>query len=158
MKPRPNRAPEGRVNPKGIPCLYGATLPNIAVAEVRPWKGEFVSVGEFCLCRDVKIIECLRYHDEEKYAVFMNMTYSLVRSYTGEIIGGEADEPSSEDVSKSMWTHIDRAFSEPVTHDDDHADYVPTQILAEVLKKEGYDGICYRSKLSSDGGCNVAFF
>ena len=56
-----------------------------------------------------------------------------------------------------MWTHIDQAFSEPVTHSDDHVDYVPTQILAECFKKEGYDGILYRSKLS-DRGVNVAFF
>jgi hypothetical protein len=47
MKPRSKQASEGRVNPTGNPCLYGATSPNISVAEVRPWKGELVSVGIF---------------------------------------------------------------------------------------------------------------
>jgi hypothetical protein len=75
MKPRSNQGSEGRVNPKGIPCLYGATSPTIAIAEVRPWKGELVSVGTFSLRRDVKIIECLKYHDEDKDYVLKNTIY-----------------------------------------------------------------------------------
>jgi hypothetical protein len=157
MKPRPDQASEGRVNPKGIPCLYGATSRNTAVAEVRPWKGELVSVGKFSLCGSVKMIECLKYHDENKYHVLFNTPVSnAVFSNTGEMIGGE-QEPQKEDVAQNVWTCIDQAFSEPVTHSDDHADYVPTQILAEVFQKDGYDGIFYRSSLS-DQGFNVAFF
>jgi RES domain len=157
MKPRPTQALEGRVNPKGIPCLYGGNSPDTAVAEVRPWKGELVSVGKFSLCRSVKMIEFLTYHDENRHSVLVNMSYRLVKSDAGEIIGGVPELASNEDVTKNVWTHIDQAFSEPVTHSDDHSDYVPTQILAECLNKEGYDGICYRSKLS-DQGINVAFF
>lgn len=37
------------------------------------------------------------------------------------------------------------------------ADYVPTQVIAELLKNSGYDGIFYKSSLSKDG-VNVAFF
>jgi RES domain len=159
MKPRPNQACEGRVNPKGIPCLYGATSSDTAVAEVRPWKGELVSVGRFSLRRNVKIIECLKYHDEDRNHVLMNTPFNPVRSQAGEIIGYRQDNPSNEDVSTNVWTHIDQAFSEPVTHSDDHADYGPTQVLAEVFREEGYDGVSYRSKLSDlDSGVNVAFF
>jgi RES domain-containing protein len=157
MKPRPNQASEGRVNPKGIPCLYGARSPDTAVAEVRPWKGELVSIGKFSLCRSVQIIECLKYHDEDKHHVLMNTPFYAVRSETGEIVEYRQDKPSNEDVTTNVWTHIDQAFSEPITHSDDHADYSPTQILAEVFRAEGYDGICYPSKLS-DQGVNVALF
>jgi RES domain len=66
--------------------------------------------------------------------------------------------PSNEAVSNNVWTRIDQAFSEPVTHADNHADYAPTQILAEVLKEQGCDGVCYRSSLSSEKGFNIAFF
>jgi hypothetical protein len=45
MKPRRDRAPEGRVNPKGIPCLYLATTKEAAMSEVRPWMGSYISVG-----------------------------------------------------------------------------------------------------------------
>jgi hypothetical protein len=158
MKPRSNQASEGRVNPRGIPCLYGATSPHIAVAEVRPWKGELVSVGTFSLCRDVKLIECLKYHDEDKDYVFMNTLYVPTHRPDTDGVTYTPQQPADEDISKNVWTHIDQAFSEPVTRDDDYADYAPTQISAEVFKEEGYDGICYRSKLSSDRGCNIAFF
>jgi hypothetical protein len=47
MKPRPERAPEGRANPKGIPCLYLSTTRHAAMSEVRPWVGALVSVGQF---------------------------------------------------------------------------------------------------------------
>ena len=56
-----------------------------------------------------------------------------------------------------MWTHIDKAFSEPTTRTDDLADYVPTQVVAEVFKNEGYHGVLYKSQLS-EKGVNIAFF
>lgn len=157
MKPRTNQASEGGANPKDIPCLYGATSPDTAVAEVRPWKGELVSIGKFTLCRNVKIVECLKYHDEDPHDVFLNTLYPLMTSATGEIVAGEPEPPSDEAVIKNVWTHIDKAFSEPVTHSDDHVDYVPTQNLAELFKTEDYDGVCYHSQLS-DMGVNLAFF
>jgi hypothetical protein len=39
MFPVRDRATEGRVNPKGIPCLYMASDKHTAMAEVRPWIG-----------------------------------------------------------------------------------------------------------------------
>src|SRR5689334_21047790 len=40
------KAVEGRVNPKGIPCLYTATHQRTAISEVRPWLGAFVSIAQ----------------------------------------------------------------------------------------------------------------
>jgi hypothetical protein len=56
-----------------------------------------------------------------------------------------------------VWAHIDRAFAEPLTRDDDVAEYASTQILAERFKREGFDGIAYKSNFGKDG-YNVAFF
>jgi RES domain-containing protein len=36
MKPLADRAFEGRINLKGVPCLYGATTRQTAMSEVRP--------------------------------------------------------------------------------------------------------------------------
>jgi len=58
MKPRRDRAIEGRVNPKGIPFLYVATELKTAVAEVRPWKDEFVSVAQLTTTRELRLINC----------------------------------------------------------------------------------------------------
>jgi len=60
----------------------------------------------------------------------------------------EKDEP--------VWASINRAFSEPVTRNDDVADYAPTQVIAEALRAAGYDGIEYGSKLGT--GKTVAIF
>jgi len=56
-----------------------------------------------------------------------------------------------------MWTAIDRAFATPVSRDDESKEYVPTQIIAELFKSKGFDGIYYKSLLSDDG-FNLALF
>ena len=42
MCPLERIAAEGRVNPKGIPCLYLATTKETAMSECRPWIGSEV--------------------------------------------------------------------------------------------------------------------
>lgn len=49
MRPWQDRAYEGRVNAKGIPCLYLATTREVAMSEVRPWIGSILSVARFSL-------------------------------------------------------------------------------------------------------------
>jgi hypothetical protein len=136
MKPLTDRAHDGRANPKGIPCLYLATQAETAISEVRPWIGSYVSVGQFKLLRPVEIIDCSRERLD-------HMFYW--------------EEPSPEEVEKAVWSDIDRAFAEPMTRSDDTADYVPTQILAELFKREGFGGVAYKSRFG-ERGYNVALF
>ena len=137
MKPRPDRATQGRANPHGIPCLYLAYDVNTAISEVRPWMGAFVSVARFATKRPLKLVDCSagwsHIHRHEK-------------------------EPSAEERKQAVWSNISYAFSEPVGREDDFADYAPTQIIAELFKAEGYDGIGYTSLLSSNNGINIALF
>lgn len=137
MRPLPNAATEGRVNPKGIPCLYLATNKETAMAEVRPSVGIYVSVGQFKTLRPLALLDC------------------SVGS-GGEFINLYIEEPGVEERERAVWTDIDRAFSDPVEVSDSTADYAPTQILSEMFKREGYDGIVYRSNLGL--GFNVACF
>ena len=44
----------------------------------------------------------------------------------------------------------------PVNPSEDEADYVPTQILAELFKANGYDGIIYNSLFAE--GKNIVLF
>jgi hypothetical protein len=60
-------------------------------------------------------------------------------------------------MEKAIWGDIHDAFSRPVTPSDNVADYVHTQILAELFRHSGYDGIMYRSSLKKSG-INVALF
>lgn len=137
MRPRPHAATEGRVNPKGIPCLYLATDKKTAMAEVRPSVGVYVSVGQFETLRPLALLDCSVGSGSE----FINLCI---------------EEPDVEERERAVWTDIDRAFSDPVEVSDSIADYAPTQILSEMFKREGYDGIAYGSNLGP--GCNVALF
>jgi len=135
MKPLPDRAREGRANPKGIPYLYLATHEDIAVAEVRPWIGSYVSIAQFVLNRDVRVVNCVT--DDHRI-----MAYSR--------------EPEPEERERAVWQDIDRAFSRPMTSGDDTADYAPTQVIAEFFRENDLDGVAYGSSLGL--GNNVALF
>jgi len=126
MKPRSERAPEGRVNPKGIPYLYLSSDRDTSMAEIRPWLQARVSVAEFEIVRNLNLVAC--YAD----------------SADGILYLGD-DEPSPAEREAAVWHDIDEAFSWPVTPSDDQATYVPTQMLAEVFRQTGYDGVAYRS-------------
>ena len=143
MKPRDRMGREGRINPKGISCFYGATTPETAMAEVRPWMGELVSVGRFEVLSEVKVVDCSKYHSKNSWHILLDKA--------------PGSGLSTQEVEEAVWTHIDHAFSEPVTSSDEMADYVPTQILAEVFKADGYDGVAYKSMLTDDG-YNIALF
>ncbi len=136
MRPRLNAAPEGRVNPKGIPCLYIATDRETAMAEVRPWLGLAVSAGQFKTKRDLVVIDCSVLHGTTRDWYF--------------------EEPPGKEREKAVWAGIDYAFSKPVNPDDSTAEYAPTQILAEMFRDNGADGVVYKSLLGA--GHNVAFF
>jgi RES domain-containing protein len=135
MKPPRDRAREGRANPKGIPYLYLATHQDTAVAEVRPWIGWYVSIAQFALKRDVRVVNCVT--DDHRTMVFNH-------------------EPEPPERERCVWQDIDRAFSQPVTSGDDTADYAPTQVMAEFFRENGLDGVAYGSSLGP--GHNVALF
>jgi len=135
MKPLPDRAVEGRANPKGIPCLYVATHEKTAVAEVRPWIGALVSVAQLKTTRELRVVNCTT--DDHRGMLYFK-------------------EPAPEERQRSVWQDIDRAFSEPVSPADDVARYAPTQVLAEMFRQHDLDGIGYRSALGP--GHNIAFF
>lgn len=139
MKPLQYEAAEGRVNPKGIPCLYLATDQETAMAEVRPWLHSDISVWQFKTVRELRLIDC-------------SVHAPKIGGYRFVIF----KEPDKKAREKAVWADIDRAFSQPVTPSDKSSDYVPTQIIAELFKSNGFDGLLYKSSLAD--GVNLALF
>lgn len=137
MKPIPDRAKEGRVNPKGIPVLYLSTRPETAMSEVRPWIGSLVSCAQFKTTRALQIVDLSDYHEKSLVIYF--------------------DEQDVSKRKESVWAQIVEAFYRPTTDSDDTADYIPTQVIVEFFKTKGYDGIAYKSAFGDDG-CNIALF
>jgi hypothetical protein len=76
MKPRKAVGREGRVNPKGISCFYGATTRETAMAEVRPWMGSLISVGRFKVLRDARMVDCSKYHPRALGACFLTCRWA----------------------------------------------------------------------------------
>jgi hypothetical protein len=101
-----------------------------------------VSCGQFQANRALTVIDCARRYDAQPF--FFSVNDGLY-------------EPSAEERTNAVWAHIDRAFAEPMTRSDDQADYAATQILAELLKHAGADGVVYKSNFGDDG-FNIALF
>ncbi|MCS6095446.1 RES family NAD+ phosphorylase [Shewanella baltica] len=131
-----NGASEGRANPKGIPCLYVASTKETAMSEIRPWLGSIISVAKFSNTQELRVIDFSKYHGE-RFPFYI-------------------EEPDDDKKQQAVWWHIDNAFSEPVTNSDSKSDYTPTQIIAELIKSLGYDGIAFKSSLGN--GHNLALF
>jgi hypothetical protein len=129
MRPFSDRAIEGRLNPKGIPCLYFATTPEVAMTEVRPWIGSTISLAAFETTRELKLVDCAQSPS-----------------------GGSKDR-----IEDAVWSEINEAFAEPIVRSDTTGDYAATQILAEVFKVEGADGVIYKSAFL-ETGLNLALF
>lgn len=141
MIPKAEYVADGRVNSRGIPCLYLASDSKTAMAEVRPWVGSYVSLAQFKVMRDCTVVDCSL---DKKRGMFLAMV-------------GEPSEPDAATREAGVWGDIAHAFSKPVILDEPHLDYVPTQVLAEAFRSHGYDGIVYGSLLH-EGGKNIALF
>ena len=68
----------------------------------------------------------------------------------------ELPHMTAQEKEDAVWGAIGYSFSEPVTPSDITAEYAPTQVLAEAFRKQGCDGIRYKSLLGA--GHNFALF
>lgn len=135
MKPRAEFVSHGRANPKGITALYLASNKETAMSEVRPWLKAEVSCAKFVTTQDLKIVDCTRHIGKNLLGVF-----------------AETDEH----ILEAVWADIDRAFARPIGFADGETEYIPTQILSELFKSLGYDGVVYKSSVQV--GYNLALF
>jgi RES domain-containing protein len=135
--PPPEKAGPGRVNPRGEVVLYCADQEETAVAEVRPARGEYVSVAELHATRDLQILDLAT---EPEYP---NPFTSDTPSYWAEFAGLLA--AFAEDLSK------------PLRSRDDPSDYIPSQKLAAAIRSAHVDGIRYPSAMAPDGTNLVLF-
>jgi hypothetical protein len=144
MIPLRRHGREGRANPKGIPYLYLSTERDTAMAEVRPWRGSTISVAQFQTQRELRIVNCTQDDRPQRFRLaFLDGMWKV------------KDLPS-EEWDNAVWSDIDDAFFRPVMGSDDYAEYVPTQIIAELFKTGGFDGAAYRSSVGQ--GHNVVLF
>lgn len=140
VAPPPDKAMDGRINPRGISYLYLSNDEETAILEVRSWIGQDVSVGYFEISSNLKCIDT----SGDKLFPYFYLTKRQPK-LTPEII------------KKYVWSGINTSFSRPVSLGDEYTSYIPTQYLSECFKTAGYDGIIYKSAYT-EKGYNVVLF
>jgi RES domain-containing protein len=127
----------GRANPPGFAYLYLATNEKTALAEMRPWVEESLTLALFQILQNIKLVVCQPGAEDLGERLF-------------------EENPSAEKLDKYVWNDISKAFARPVSREEKENAYLPTQILGEAFKAEGFDGLAYRSSL--ERGMNVVLF
>ena len=135
-RPSVEQSQHGRANPKGIPYLYVSSDAETAIAEIRPFLKDKVTVGDFLVkaplevvdLRDPKIDDPFRFGDSLEFVVrYLNFLHRL---------GFE--------------------LSKTVSPKEAELEYIPLQYLCEFIRKSGFDGLIYNSSVAE--GYNVAIF
>lgn len=137
--PNKNLATHGRANPTGIPYLYLGSLPDTAVAELRPHTGEMACIADFTIPVPLNLVD-LR-NPRKLVSPFVLEDASSI----GQL---RADIPFLERLGEEL--------TRPVLPRSAAIDYLPSQYLCEFIKKRGKDGVVYRSSVSN--GINIALF
>lgn len=64
-------ATSGRINPEGIPYLYCAGELDTAGAELRPWKGAYLTIAEVELQKDIPVADLTLECNDENWKMFL---------------------------------------------------------------------------------------
>lgn len=135
--PPSEKAGPGRANAKGKVVLYCANRENTAVAEVRPARGEYISVAEVHTTKDLDLLDLSA--EPEWPNPFTDDSVNYRVEFAG-LMAGFAEE-----------------LSKPLRSRDDTTDYIPSQKLVDLIQKERTDGIIYPSAMEPTG-TNVVLF
>lgn len=136
--PPASRASEGRVNSKGIPCLYLADSIKTTLHEIRARDFDDVTVAIFTPIKKLNLVD---FRQLDKLSPFAT-------------IGIGVDWFA---VNIEILHEISRDIAKPMRRNDSVLDYLPSQYIADFAKSLGYDGICFSSTLHL-GGVNYAIF
>lgn len=137
--PPKHLASYGRANPAGIPYLYLASLPETAIAEIRPHTGELACVSSFTAPQPIEAV------DLRNPRALISPFVLIDASAIGQL---RADIPFLEKLGEEL--------TRPVLPRSAAIDYIPSQYLCEFIKKKGWNGVIYRSSVSN--GINLALF
>lgn len=139
MKKPPERSVNaGRANPVGIPYLYAASDALTAIAEIRPHKGDSVSVAAIA-ANERLILADLR-NPRKTISPFELTEDDLNQLY----------------IDIEYFCKLGEELCKPILPRDAHLEYLSTQYLCEFIKHCGFDGVVYKSSVGE--GDNYAIF
>lgn len=136
--PRENRS-AGRVNPEGVGVLYLSSESETALYEVRSNIYDYVSIGEFKLLRDIRVVNLAGI---KSVSPFIYTGKSNLQQYA-------INQPCLKEIAEDI--------AKPLRRNDSLLEYIPTQIISEFIKSQAYDGVEYVSTMTKNGR-NCAIF
>ncbi|MFM5537232.1 RES family NAD+ phosphorylase [Aeromonas veronii] len=129
--PPPHLAGAGRINRVGVSYFYCATDIHTAITEIRPHPGDCVSIGKFQLNCDVNLFDLA----DDKLIHFY-LSDKELDNYTQLLA-----------LSKIM---------NKVVPPSERQHYSITQLVADCIRKMGFDGILFKSTVGH--GDNIVIF
>ncbi len=126
----PPQASAGRTNRQGVSVLYVASEVETALAEIRPHPSHFISVGGFRPRKELRVA---------RFDV---------------AIGPFSSSDARLDIF-ALIHNIDSLLGAPIIPEERHR-YSITQLLSDVLIRNGFEGVIYRSSVGN--GINLCAF
>lgn len=136
-------ASAGRMNARGIAVFYGATHPDVAIAETRPPVGSRVAVARFEIIRPLKLLDLVALRSIFVKGSIFDPTY-LARAKKAAFLSTLGDQATK-----------------PVMPGDEPFEYLVTQAIADYLAnldEPKLDGIIYRSVQDGKAKKNIVLF
>lgn len=137
-KPPAKISQAGRANPIGIPYLYTASDIDTAIAEIRPHKGDDVTIATFEV-KEKLLLADLR-NPRQSISPFELTEDGLNQIY----------------IDLDYLCHLGEELKKPILPREAHLEYLSSQYLCELIKDCGFDGVVYKSSVGS--GDNYAIF
>jgi len=140
LSPAPlNLTKNNRMSPIGISYTYLADSVESCLAEIQAQHEDNVIVGKFITRRRLKLLD-LSIEPRITVKSIFDPEYNHNDNWLGDFVNSFKGEISTK------------------IHDNDkEMEYVPTQVLAEYIRKMGYHGIKYKSSMF-ENGYNIALF
>jgi hypothetical protein len=136
--PKSEKCSQGRGNPEGIAYLYLASDKNTALAEIKPYVGDVVTIGSFVMSKDLKVVNLINSYIDSPFKYKDNLVQTL--------------------DSLSILRHLGGVLSRPIRPEKASLEYLPIQYLCEMIKKDKFDGVMYKSALTHTNGYNLLLF
>jgi len=137
-------AAAGRMNARGISVFYGANSALVSLSEVRPPVGSHVVVARFEIIRSLRLLDL--------------PALSAVTTDRGSIF----DPTYNDRLERAMFLrNLSSRITRPVMPDDEPAEYLATQAIADFLATENaipLDGIIFPSVQVAGEALNIVLF
>lgn len=136
--PRSGKSSDGRANPRGISYLYLSNSKRTTLHEVRAVIHDYITVGEFRIKSDLKIIDFTLL---DKISPFINDDF----------------DETLYIINRENLNRIHKEIIRPLRSGESDLNYLPTQYIVDYIRSLGYEGIKYSSS-RDEGSFNLALF